>query len=170
MRLRWPLSQVSPPTRTSSPSGPLREVDPGPDPPRRDPHHQHRDQRRDQQQQDHDRPHRGHPTVSIPACSRSTSRASCGVSTTRISSMSSGFTIPPSTTAVRSQSSSPCQYSRPTSTTGNMSILWVCIRHSASNSSSKVPNPPGITTKPLEYFTNIVLRTKKYRKSTPRST
>ena len=39
--------------------------------------------------------------------------------------------------------------------------LWVCRRVSASNSSSSVPRPPGSTTKPWEYFTNIVLRAKK---------
>ena len=32
MRLRWPLSQVSGPARTSSPARPGREVDPVPDP------------------------------------------------------------------------------------------------------------------------------------------
>ncbi|CPU65271.1 Uncharacterised protein [Mycobacteroides abscessus] len=32
---------------------------------------------------------------------------------------------------------------------------------SASNSSSNVPNPPGSTTKPCAYLTNIVLRAKK---------
>src|SRR5699024_10840768 len=178
MRVRWPLSQVSGPARTSSPPRPVREVDPVPDPARRDPHHEHRDEQGDQQQEQHDRADGAHlsaaaragsPTGppaspaagSCPVYSRSTSRASSAVSTTRIRSMSSGFAIPPSTTAVRSQSSRPCQYSRPTSTTGNRSILWVCIRKSASNSSSKVPRPPGMTTNPLEYFTNIVLREKK---------
>ena len=33
-----------------------------------------------------------------------------------------------------------------------------------------MPNPPGKTTNPWAYFTNIVLRAKKYRKLMPRST
>ena len=37
----------------------------------------------------------------------------------------------------------------------------VCTNVSASNSSSKVPKPPGSTTKPWAYLTNIVLRAKK---------
>ena len=53
---------------------------------------------------------------------------------------------------------------------GKLITLWVCTSVSASNSSSNVPNPPGITTKPSEYFTNMVLRAKKYRKFTPSST
>ena len=48
--------------------------------------------------------------------------------------------------------------------------LCVCTRVRASNSSSNVPKPPGSTTNPSEYFTNIVLRAKKYRKLMPRST
>ena len=39
--------------------------------------------------------------------------------------------------------------------------LWVCTNVSASNSSSKVPKPPGSTTKPWAYLTNMVLRAKK---------
>ena len=53
---------------------------------------------------------------------------------------------------------------------GKRVILRVCTRVSASNSSSRVPKPPGRQTKAWEYFTNIVLRTKKYRKLIPRST
>jgi len=70
----------------------------------------------------------------------------------------------------RSQSTIPRQYSLPTSTTGKERTLrvWTSVR--ASNSSSRVPKPPGRTMKPVEYFTNIVLRTKKYRKLMPRST
>ncbi len=49
----------------------------------------------------------------------------------------------------------------PTSTIGNEVTFWVCTRVSASNSSSKVPKPPGSTTNPWAYFTNIVLRAKK---------
>jgi len=37
--------------------------------------------------------------------------------------------------------------------------VWMSV--SASNSSSMVPYPPGKTMNPVEYFTNIVLRTKK---------
>jgi len=39
--------------------------------------------------------------------------------------------------------------------------LRVCASVIASNISSKVPRPPGSTTKPWEYFTNMVLRAKK---------
>lgn len=37
----------------------------------------------------------------------------------------------------------------------------VCISVSASNASSSVPKPPGISTKAHEYFTSSTLRTKK---------
>ena len=60
-----------------------------------------------------------------------------------------------------SQVSSPDQYSRPIRTTGNRVTFEVCTRVSASNSSSRVPNPPGRTTNPWEYLTNMVLRAKK---------
>ena len=69
-----------------------------------------------------------------------------------------------------SQVSRPDQYSRPIRTTGKRVTLEVCTRVSASNSSSRVPNPPGRTTNPWEYLTNMVLRAKKYRKLMPRST
>ena len=49
----------------------------------------------------------------------------------------------------------------PSSTTGNAVIFWVWTSVSASNSSSRVPRPPGSTMKPWEYLTNIVLRAKK---------
>lgn len=77
------------------------------------------------------------------------------------SSRSAGEALPWATTAPRSQSTSPPQYSLPKSTTGNLVTLRVCTRVSASKSSSRVPKPPGSTTKPWAYFTNIVLRTKK---------
>ena len=48
--------------------------------------------------------------------------------------------------------------------------FFVCTSVSASNSSSSVPKPPGRQMKACEYLTNIVLRAKKYRKLTPRST
>src|SRR5581483_7763857 len=91
-------------------------------------------------------------------------------SVTWISSGSARDALPSETTACRSQSSRPLQYALPKSTTGKRVTLRVCTRVSASNSSSRVPKPPGSTTKPCEYFTNIVLRTKKYRKFSPRST
>ena len=56
------------------------------------------------------------------------------------------------------------------STIGNEVTLRVWTRVSASNSSSRVPKPPGSTTNPCAYLTNIVLRAKKYRKLIPMST
>ena len=53
---------------------------------------------------------------------------------------------------------------------GKLVTFWVWTRVTASNSSSRVPKPPGSTMKPHAYLTNIVLRAKKYRKLTPRST
>ena len=44
---------------------------------------------------------------------------------------------------------------------GKRLILRVWTRVSDSNSSSRVPNPPGKMTNPLAYFTNMVFRTKK---------
>ena len=38
----------------------------------------------------------------------------------------------------------------------------VCNKVKASKNSSNVPIPPGITTNPCAYLTNITLRTKKY--------
>ena len=61
----------------------------------------------------------------------------------------------------RIQSTRPDQYAVPTSTIGNDVTFCVCTSVSASNSSSNVPKPPGRTTKPWAYFTNIVLRAKK---------
>ena len=56
------------------------------------------------------------------------------------------------------------------STIGNRVTLPVWTSVNASNSSSSVPKPPGKTTNPCAYLTNIVLRAKKYRKLMPRST
>jgi hypothetical protein len=42
------------------------------------------------------------------------------------------------------------------------SALPVCWRVSSSSVSSRVPNPPGTATKPLDSFTNMSLRVKKY--------
>ncbi|CAM5197733.1 hypothetical protein LSPH26S_02208 [Lysinibacillus sphaericus] len=55
----------------------------------------------------------------------------------------------------------PFQYSVPKRTIGKRVTLRVWTRVSASKSSSRVPSPPGRTTNPCAYFTNIVLRTKK---------
>ena len=76
-------------------------------------------------------------------------------------SRSASEILPSASTVARSQSTSPDQYAVPTSTTGNDVTFWVCTSVSASNSSSKVPKPPGSTMKPWAYFTNIVLRAKK---------
>src|SRR3954453_977932 len=62
---------------------------------------------------------------------------------------------------VRSHSRSPVQYAVPNSTTGNDVTLPVCTSVNASNSSSIVPKPPGMTMNACAYFTNIVLRAKK---------
>jgi len=72
-----------------------------------------------------------------------------------------GDTLPAAHIVPFSHSSRPDQYELPTSTIGNLVILPVCTRVSASNSSSIVPKPPGSTTNACEYFTNTVLRTKK---------
>ncbi len=61
----------------------------------------------------------------------------------------------------RSHSSSPDQYRVPTRMIGNVVTFPVWTSVNDSNSSSMVPNPPGKTTKPWAYFTNIVLRAKK---------
>jgi hypothetical protein len=61
------------------------------------------------------------------------------------------------------QPSRPFQYALPTSTIGNLVILPVASRVSASNSSSIVPKAPGSTTNACEYLTKTVLRTKKRR-------
>jgi hypothetical protein len=62
---------------------------------------------------------------------------------------------------VRIQVSRPDQYSVPKRITGNRVTFRVWTSVSASNSSSRVPNPPGRITNACAYFTNIVLRTKK---------
>src|SRR3954465_6409006 len=83
---------------------------------------------------------------------------------------SGALMLPASHTVFSIQSASPPQYSVPSSTTGNLVTFLVCTRVSASNSSSRVPNPPGRHTNACEYLTNMVLRAKKYRKLMPRST
>ena len=82
-------------------------------------------------------------------------------SVTVISSRSAALIVPVSASVVRIQASSPAQYSVPNRITGNRVTLRVCTSVSASNSSSRVPKPPGRITNACAYFTNIVLRTKK---------
>ena len=82
-------------------------------------------------------------------------------SVSRNSSTSSTEIVAFSISVDRIQSSRPPQYSVPNRITGNRVTLRVCTRVSASNSSSRVPKPPGRITKAWAYLTNIVLRTKK---------
>ena len=70
----------------------------------------------------------------------------------------------------RIQSNSPPQYSVPSSTIGNDVTFCVWTSVTASKISSNVPKPPGSAMNPWAYFTNIVLRAKKYRKLMPMST
>src|SRR5450631_74666 len=77
-------------------------------------------------------------------------------------SMSVAAMVPAGTSVARIQSSSPFQYDERYKMTGNEVTLRVCTNVSDSNSSSNVPNPPGKTTNACAYFTNIVLRAKKY--------
>ncbi len=86
---------------------------------------------------------------------------SSGSSVTWMRSRSLGEILPSACMVARSQSSRPDQYCRPTRMIGKVVILPVWTSVSASNSSSIVPKPPGNTTNPWEYFTNIVLRAKK---------
>jgi hypothetical protein len=53
---------------------------------------------------------------------------------------------------------------------GNGPIFWHWINVAASNSSSSVPRPPGMTMNAHEYFTRQTLRVKKYLNSMLRST
>jgi len=98
------------------------------------------------------------------------STTSSGSSATLISASSACPILPSASTVSCSQASSPDQYDRPTSTIGNLVILPVATRVSASNSSSMLPYPPGITTNACEYLMKQVLRAKKYRNSMPIST
>src|SRR5690606_20228458 len=93
----------------------------------------------------------------------STTRAGSSVTQTR--SRSAGEILPSMASVPRSQSIRPFQYSVPKRTTGKSCTFRVWMRVSASNSSSMVPKPPGKITNACAYFRNIVLRTKKYRKS-----
>src|SRR5699024_5130210 len=97
-----------------------------------------------------------------------TASSTSSVTTTR--SRSAGDTSPSPAMWTFIHSSRPDQCAEPTSTIGKSVTLPVWTRVNASNSSSIVPNPPGSTMKPWAYLTNIVFRTKKYRKLIPRST
>src|SRR6516162_7338007 len=99
-----------------------------------------------------------------------TATTSSGSSDTVISENSAGPMLALAITVSLSQESRPDQYSLPTSTIGNLVILPVATRVSASNSSSIVPKPPGRTTNACEYLTKQVFLTKKYRNSRPTST
>src|SRR5437868_13441982 len=91
-------------------------------------------------------------------------------SVTCMSSTSAGAIVPADTSVVRTQSSSPFQYNERYKITGNEVTLRVCTNVSDSKSSSSVPKPPGNTTNDWAYFTNIVLRAKKYLNCNPMST
>src|SRR5688572_15996133 len=54
-------------------------------------------------------------------------------------------------------------YSFPNTTTGKLRIVLVCISVQVSKNSSMVPNPPGMTMNPNEYFSSNTFLTKKYR-------
>src|SRR5437773_5267821 len=60
-------------------------------------------------------------------------------------------------------SRSPFQNFAPMRMSGNGPIFRHWINVAASNNSSSVPSPPGITMKAHEYFTRQTLRVKKYR-------
>ena len=63
-------------------------------------------------------------------------------------SKSCGLILPSSKSVFLIQSIIPPQNFVPTKTIGKRPIFFVCIKVIASKSSSKVPKPPGITTKP----------------------
>src|SRR3954468_6119122 len=88
----------------------------------------------------------GRPGAAATADSRSTTAT--GSSCTEIRSRSSAAIIPSASSRPRTQSRSPAQYSESISTTAKSTALPVCMSVSASNSSSRVPKPPGRTTKP----------------------
>ncbi len=89
------------------------------------------------------------------------SRISSTESVTTSRFRSSGEIVPCASWIPLTQSSSPFQYDESYNTIGNRLIFRVWMRVRASNSSSRVPNPPGKMAKPLAYLTNIVFRTKK---------
>src|SRR5690625_850090 len=93
-----------------------------------------------------------------------TATACSGSSVSVTSSGSSGEIMPRGSNVLVIQSNRPRQYAVSNSTTGVGSTLCVCTSVRSSNISSSVPNPPGQMITPDEYLTNMVLRTKKYRK------
>src|SRR5438874_552373 len=97
--------------------------------------------------------HRGTPFLATIV-----STASSGSSVTWSSSRSSGETMPSASGREPIHSRSGPQKPLSKSTTGKCSTLPVWISVSDSNSSSRVPKPPGKMTKPSAAFTNIVLR------------
>src|SRR4029450_12273969 len=79
--------------------------------------------------------------------------------------VSSGDTQPASTSSSRTKASQPFQYVWPgtsSSTSGAGVALPVCMSVSSSSVSSRVPNPPGSDTKPLDSFLSMSLRVEKY--------
>jgi hypothetical protein len=101
------------------------------------------------------------PARRAVSAARTTDSTSSTSSVTVIRSRSAALMVPVPASVVRIQASRPDQYSVPNRTTGNRVTFRVCTRVSASNSSSRVPKPPGRITNAWAYFTNIVLRTKK---------
>src|SRR5581483_139579 len=97
---------------------------------------------------------------------RTMAQTSSGESVTCSHDASPGSMVLASTSVSIRNSTSGRQNARPTRIIGKRWILPVWINVSVSKISSSVPNPPGIATKPYEYFTSITLRTKKWRNST----
>jgi hypothetical protein len=95
--------------------------------------------------------------------------ASSTLSARWIRSMSCGLITPSATIVSRSKLRTCVQKSPPIATSGKDRSLPVCINVMTSNASSRVPKPPGITTKAVEYLTNITLRTNKCSNSMKRS-
>src|SRR5687767_3041497 len=105
----------------------------------------------------------------LRACFFRMRSTSLGVSARCRTESSSSRTLPRGTTVLRSQSTRPSQYSvGPARITGKAFTFRVWIRVTASNSSSRVPKPPGRITNARLYFTNMTFRTKKYRKDSVR--
>src|SRR5438874_483257 len=101
---------------------------------------------------------RGGPPAGLLVQTTTVATASSGSSVTWSSSRSSGETMPSASGREPIHSRSGPQKPLSKSTTGKCSTLPVWISVSDSNSSSRVPKPPGKMTKPSAAFTNIVLR------------
>jgi hypothetical protein len=86
-----------------------------------------------------------------------------------IISMSSGAIVPTRSSEPAMKPVSGSQNSVPIAMIGKRSILPVWIRVMVSKVSSRVPKPPGMTTKAQENLSNMTLRTKKWSNSTKRS-